>query len=409
MAKQIASIAFIYVCLCACWYILGNVVLNRSYGQHDALSASVQQLWGTPQTQSPPIFTFTDLSPTAPNGVSAAPSASNIDVAIKLEQRKKGLIWYPTYRVHFSGDYEVVNNTDHERNLRCDILLPSAQGVYDNLHLSIGKQRITEAAPKDGGIIAYVNMQPNERQLVHFEYDSQGLDQWRYGSQKLASQVRNFKLNLKTDFKQIDFPAGTRSPTTKQQTANGWDLRWKYDNTIASDAIGVSMPHLLNPGPWVSEVTFFAPVSLFFFFFVLWLITTVKAIPIHPMHYFFIGASFFSFHLLLAYSVDHMPVQLAFALASLVSIFLVLTYIRRAIPNPRLFTQIGLAQFVYLVFFSFTFFLQEFTGLIITTLSILTLFICMQYTARFDWSIGFKQNLLPADEALALIEREYGS
>lgn len=164
------------------------------------------------------------------------------------------------------------------------------------------------------------------------------------------------------------------------------------------ERLGVQFPRSTHP--------FFAPVSLFFFFFIVWLITTVKGIRIHPMHYFFIGASFFSFHLLLAYSVDHIPVQGAFAAASVVSLLLVLSYIRRAIPDKSLFQQIGAAQFVYLIFFSFTFFLEQFTGLIITCLSILTLFVSMQYTARFDWFSGFKKSI-SSDDALALIEQEY--
>lgn len=407
MAKHIASIAFIYVCVCISWCVLGNVVLGRSYSQADSLSQSVRDLWGAPQTQIPPSFSF-DAGDEKSGGVSCVPDASTVNVALNLEQRKKGLLWYPTYRVKFAGDYEVTNTSDEARRLRCVLKLPAQHCVYDNLNVSIGKTQLTETIPKAGQLVASAVLEPHHRQIVHLAYDSQGLDEWRYGAPSAVAQVRNFKMTMKTDFDEIDFPTGTRSPTSKQRDGKGWNLVWSYANTIASDPIGVSMPRLLNPGPWVSEVTFFAPVSLFFFFFVVWLTTTIKSIRIHPMHYFFIGASFFSFHLLLAYSVDHIPVEFAFVIASCVSVFLVLSYIRRAIPIQHFCFQIGLAQFVYLVFFSFTFFLQQFTGLIITALSILTLFICMQSTARFDWSVGFRKNVI-AEDPLALIEQEYGT
>jgi len=48
-----------------------------------------------------------------------------------------------------------------------------------------------------------------------------------------------------------------------------------------------------------------------------------------------------------------------------------------------------LAQFVYLVLFSYAFFFEGFTGLAITIGAILTLFIAMQTTARIQWAEKF--------------------
>ena len=52
------------------------------------------------------------------------------------------------------------------------------------------------------------------------------------------------------------------------------------------------------------------------------------------MNYFFIGASFFSFHLLLAYLVDHISVHASFIIASVVSVALVISYMRLVV-GPR--------------------------------------------------------------------------
>ena len=51
-------------------------------------------------------------------------------------------------------------------------------------------------------------------------------------------------------------------------------------------------------------------------------------IELHPMNYFFLAAAFFSFHLLLAYLVDHISIHVAFVVCSAVSIFLVVSYLR---------------------------------------------------------------------------------
>jgi inner membrane protein involved in colicin E2 resistance len=150
------------------------------------------------------------------------------------------------------------------------------------------------------------------------------------------------------------------------------------------------MPEKLNPGPWVSKVTFFAPISLFLFFFILFVFTTIKGVRVHPMNYFFIGGAFFSFHLLLAYLVDHISVDHAFIVSSIVSIFLVVSYMRLVVSNKFAFLEVGVSQLIYLVLFSYTFFFEQFTGLVVTIMCILTLFVLMQFTGRIDWTEAFK-------------------
>lgn len=150
------------------------------------------------------------------------------------------------------------------------------------------------------------------------------------------------------------------------------------------------MPEKINPGPFVSKVTFFAPVS-FFFMFLLFVITVVKKIKVHPMNYFFIATAFFSFHLLLAYLSDHLNIYLSFAICSVVSMFLVISYMRLVVGTRFAFFEIGLSQFVYLVLFSFAFFFEGFTGLTITIITILTFFAVMQYKGRVDWKTKFAE------------------
>ena len=103
------------------------------------------------------------------------------------------------------------------------------------------------------------------------------------------------------------------------------------------------------------------------------------------MNYFFFGCAFFAFHLLFAYLLDHLPVLPAFAVSSAVSVFLVISYARLFVGWRFALLEMGLSQLVYLVVFSFTFFWQGFTGLAITIGAILTLFMMMQATGRYEW------------------------
>jgi hypothetical protein len=75
----------------------------------------------------------------------------------------------------------------------------------------------------------------------------------------------------------------------------------------------------------------------------------------------------------------------AFALASLVSLALVVSYARLFVGWRFALGEMAAAQLIYLVLFSFTFFWTGFTGLAITTGAILTLFVIMQLTGRVTW------------------------
>src|SRR6185436_1264169 len=92
--------------------------------------------------------------------------------------------------------------------------------------------------------------------------------------------------------------------------------------------IGMDAPNKLNPGPFAARVTFFAPVSLLFFVTVLVMLGVLRGRSLHPMNYFFLAAAFFAFHLLLAYLVDHVDVNVAFVIAAGTSMALVISYLR---------------------------------------------------------------------------------
>ena len=76
----------------------------------------------------------------------------------------------------------------------------------------------------------------------------------------------------------------------------------------------------------------------------------------------------------------------AFALASVVSVGLVVSYLRLVVGARFAFVEAGLAQVLYQIGFAAAHFQEGLTGLTITVLSIVTLFALMQLTGRIQWS-----------------------
>lgn len=312
-------------------------------------------------------------------------AGTDIDVDLALEHRQKGLMWYPTYRSRLSSLYQVINDTDEAQSYHFIYRFPQESSVFDSLRFTVGDELVEDAAVTENRMTHSFELEAGEQTEISVAYGSQGVSSWKYIFGNQTTQIRDFALSMTTDFAEIDFPEGTLSPTTKTEKDGGWQLSWDYGTLVADSGVGMMFPQKLNPGPWVSRVTFFAPVSLFLFFFVLFVVTLLKGVRLHPMHYFFLGCSFFAFHLLLAYLVDHISVTVALGVASAVSLCLVISYMRLVAGLRFALVEVGIAQLVYLVLFAYTFFLQGFTGLAITGMSVATLFVVMQATGRMDW------------------------
>lgn len=405
MLKRIIAIVFIFVCTSVAWAILGGTIFTRTYSSEGVLQNRVASTWGAPQNQLPPGASFKTIvnkpQETLENGnkiiktvqeefITELPlESSSIDVNLELEHRQKGLLWYSTYKVAFAGEYGFLNSSDKEQIVNFTLKFPTSQAIYDNLTFVVDGNAVP-VSNHDNLVSSAVKVPAGKTALLKVGYSSQGLNEWRYsfGGQNVA-QVRDFNLRMRTNFIDIDFPDNTLSPSQKQANDNGWDLRWSFKNLLSGYQIAMVMPEKLQPGPLAGKISFFAPVSLFFFFFLMFIITTMRGMELHPMNYFFLAAAFFSFHLLLAYLVDHVTIHVAFAISAAVSVFLVVSYLRLVLGMRFASREAALAQFVYLVMFSYAFFLQGFTGLAITIGSVLTLFVVMQVTGRIRWADRF--------------------
>ncbi|HWA74444.1 MAG TPA: inner membrane CreD family protein [Polyangiaceae bacterium] len=406
---RLLAIAFVWLGCAVAWMILGSTVVVRTNSVSDALDSEVHALWGPPARQLPPSGSYPTVETvkelvTTTNAAGVANQqtvekqtrvehplefdGSDIDVAFELTHRRKGLLWFPTYAVHFRGTYAFVNPTDHAQDgtLRLPLGTEGSSPVsFDDFQVT-DEQGTPVRHTVDHGVATWTTrFEPHARHEYHVAYRSRGTSTWSYLLTAGNSEVRNFRMNMTTNFANVDFPAGSTSPSQHSVQNGHWRGEWRFKSLVSGAPIGVEMPKLLNPGPLASKVTFFAPVSLLFFFFVVAILALVRKRELHPMHYLLLGCAFFAFHLLFAYLVDHLAIGTSFAIASLVSIVLVVTYARLFVGWRFALVEMGLSQLIYLVLFSLTFFWEGYTGLAITIGAVVTLFLVMQITGRFDF------------------------
>lgn len=409
--RRLLAIGFIWLCCSAAWAILGSTLAVRSGAAEGGLAPEVHALWGPPLAQAPPSALgvethgatkveqhydekakrYFDVSreEQVTTKRSLPLERSDLRVKLALEHRRKGLLWFATYGVDFAGAYTFRNDSPEAR--RTTITFPLTPGVtYDGFEVRGADGKPVEVAFETGRATFERALAPGETSGFEVAYRARGTEAWSYGEpgQGLGPETgraRSFKLAVTTDFGAVDFPAGTLSPSRHGADGGGWSGTWEFKQIVGTSTVGIVLPERLNPGPLAAKITFFAPVSLLFFFFVTGVLLAARRRSIHPMNYFLLACGFFAFHLLFAYTIDHLDVGTAFALAAAVSVGLVVSYARLFVGARTALLQVGVAQLVYLVLFSVSFFFAGFTGLAITVGAILTLFVIMQITGRVAW------------------------
>lgn len=379
MNKYLRALAGLFIGASIAWLILGQTLVQRTLDSDTEQRARLSGQWGTSQMQEAPKVTAYGTRAAIPM------KSSRISVAIALEQRRKGLLWYNLYDVDFTGRY-AVRNTTEATQLTLHLPLPASDASYSDFSCTIGGRRIDNAAILDGGVTTFA-LRPGQSTTIEFAYKSRGMESWAYRFKRDGvASVDDFALTMTTNFKDIDFPSNALSPVTEDPLGSGWRLGWNYQTLITGNAIGLVIPYPPQPGPLAERITFWAPVALLFYFFVMLLITTLRRIELHPLNYFFLACAFFAFHLLFAYLVDRIPLPAAFAICSFVSMFLTISYLRLVAGWRFAAVESGLAQLVYLILFSYALFNEGWSGLTITIGTIITLFVAMQLTGRIRWN-----------------------
>jgi hypothetical protein len=436
---SLLGIGMIWLLSVAGWLALGSVTQSRGSAQKSTLRTKVNDLWGPEQVQHAPVVSFrrevplpepesdtekdpkpaaakAKAKPTPPSkpippsyeaeseAVKATLASTRATAQLHSDPRRKGLVWYALYDVGFAATYSYVHQDERPGLLRIELALPSQGAVYDDLVFSVnGKDESSALDAQPGLLVRELHVEPRQRVEFAAGYRSRGIDSWRYQPTAGVARLNDFSLRIATDFRDNDFPSESLSPSSRASADKGWNLSWDFRQMVTGQGIGMVMPSHIQPGELASALAYSAPVSLLFFFAIVFVLATLRKIEVHPVNYFLIAAAFFAFHLLFAYSVDHLSVHAAFALSSIVSLVLVVSYLRLVVSNTFAFREAALAQLVYLIGFSLAHFWEGYTGLTITVLAIITLFVMMQLTGRVRWhevlSFGPKPTSQPAPHA----------
>jgi hypothetical protein len=393
------AIILVFAAASSAWAFLGQTVESRTASLGQSLSEEVNNLWGPSNLVQRAPSVVPGSADRIASSFYADPHKSEVTAGFEHHNRYKGLLWFSTYVVQFAGTYVVQAPPWPSPGAPAGppegMLIFRLPGEVEKTAVLVDGRPVPTKYSNSFAHTLLVDLPDGNEHVVTVTYEARGRDRWSYtpvwDDYSRPAGLRQFTLTASTNFPEIDYPKGSVSPVTPAAASGeGMKAVWQYDNDRTSKWFGIEMPRREDAGPIAARMSFFAPVSLLFYFTILFAIVVLKNIRLHPMHYLFIAAGFFAFHILLAYLVDLVSIHAAFWVCAAVSVFLVVSYMRLVAGVKFALTFAALAQLVCLVGFSYAFFWAGKTGLTITIGAIVTLFVLMQATGRLDWHEVFK-------------------
>jgi hypothetical protein len=374
------------------WMMLAERLDRRTYKAMYYQLNTVKQIWGGDLAQPMPSVRYKLFGSDVSTLSKGELHASNIAVTLKVDYRKKGLVYYTGYHAEFTGKYTIKN--PEKENIYLSFIFPyptkQGEGLLQNFKLLVnGKEDLDDTEYQPDLALWTGLLGPSDALNITVQYEGRGLKEFAYGFEP-AKQINNLSMTLDVQgAKNLDYAASTMPPTEpSQETPQGKILKWKLDKALTELNIGVILPDKLNIEKQLFVMTSRAPA-----FFLLFLISLIAILRLTGESLNFIqiavtSIAYFLFYPLFAYLVIYLGLIFAFIISFTSIGLLILNYIR-ILHGLKIALAVVTAYLFYLGLTSLSALLPTYTGLILTLEGVVLMGIIMQVLSRHkDLKIG---------------------
>lgn len=367
------------------WLMLADRLETRTHKAMYNQLSSVKQIWGGNLAQPMPSVRYKRFGSDVSTLSKGEIDASDISVILKVDYRKKGLVYYTGYNAKFMGKY-TIKNPENE-NIYLSFIFPyptrQGEGVLQNVKLLVnGKEDIEDTEYQSNLALWTGLLNPSDTLEIMVKYDGRGLDQLKYGFEP-GKQINNFTMKVDVQgAKNLDYAESTMPPTEpSQETPQGKILIWKLDKALTQLNIGVILPDKLNVEKQLFVMVYRAPVFFLMFLVALGVIIRLSGESLNFIPIVVTSVAYFFFYPLFAYLVIYVGVTLAFII-SFGSIGLLILNYTRILYGIKMALTIVMAYTFFLGITSLSALLPTYTGLILTIEGLVLMGTVMQVLSR---------------------------
>lgn len=359
----------------------------------------VADIWGGQITQKPPVFSYSGLiteqyldektnqykTRVKTGQINAGFRTQKLDVNIKKNIRKKGLLSFPGYNLAFKGTYVLKNTTGTRQEHTFEFALPEYAGNISGISVKFDGKDYTDDPNYADGIDWSGMMSPDETHTIEVSFNAQGTEKFVYALADKSIEMKKLEATVNTDFTDIDFPENSMLPAENVSDNDASRLVWKAENVVTGQSIALTFGIPGNYGAVISKMFMYAPLPIILFTGFLLIVSAARQIRLHPFHYLFIITSFFVYYLIGSYLVSYLPILAAIPVSLIVSGAILLYYVKLIGKGKDIIAASGIGVLIFQWFFSGAFFFPEHTGFLITIASVIAFIVLIKVTAKIDW------------------------
>ncbi len=369
----------------------------RTYKAMYAQKNSVERIWGGNLAQPMPSVRYKHFGSDVSSLSRGDIHATDVKVALNVDYRKKGLVYYTGYNAEFMGKYTLKNPEKEKIYLSFIFPYPTEQGegMLSDVKLLVNGEEDLQNTEYQPTLALWTGLLEAGASLeITLHYKGRGLNAFKYGFES-GKQINNFNLQMLVDVSDnLDYPDSTMPPTAPLEVSEqGTKLVWQLDRTLTRFNIGVVLPDKLNIEKQMAVMSYRAPAFFLLFFLALLITFVLAGQAVNFIQVAVVSVGYFMFYPLFAYLVVYIHPVLALLTAFAVIGFLIFNYLRNLHQ-----TQIALAVLVAYTFClgitTVAALLPLYTGLILTLegvvliaviMQVLTQFKHLQVNELFDW------------------------
>lgn len=375
--KKLPLVVWIGVLSIASWAFAVRMTTRNEGGSYRSRRSEVVSNWGANLDQKSPnikseIYYESGIKSLEDDRVVAKNvkvTSSLVKAKIKMDSRRKGLAYFPTFVTDFEGVYKVKNESGRNVKAYLNFPLPGSNNLVWNVEVLAG-------GSKDGAIINSRElswnglMKAGEEKEIVVRYAARGMEEFSYSLAE-SSGLQDFDLQVEVDgADRIDFPSGALSPVKRVEDSENkkWNLEWKFDKVLTSPEITVRTFAKENISSQVAKLFWVAPVLMIGFLLAVIGLRLYRGKSLVTFDGMVLVSLYMVFYPLLAYVVsvfEKINIYQGLAISAGV-ISLILGYYYRFLFDAKWMLTSGvMLQVIFMAFFPVAMLIPQLTGFLV--------------------------------------------
>lgn len=270
------------------------------------------------------------------------------------------------YKASFRGRYTVANPYPEQRKIHFTFPLPDNSGTMAGFQFKVDGVEVP-VPDIEKGLDWEGEVAPQGKVVVEIVYQHRGARAWSYDVTGRREPIAEFHLKVKSDNANVKFERGSLYPTSDE----GALLEWNLQDQITSQSISLYFPHVPTEQV-VRNLFVFGPVALLALATLIVVWARLQHTGTSPWRTTLASLACCGGFTLASYLISYVPLLLALVVAFGVASVLQWQALDRRLPVPIVAGTVA----------PFTFLASGHTGVLLTSVGLVVLWLTIRQTQR---------------------------